>query len=50
MTIVLEEVDSILVGRIYIGETKTAAYIIPLDINEHLFSAEQLELINNQMF
>lgn len=50
MKVVLEEVDFTLVGRIYIKETKTSAYIIPLKENQHLFTKEQLELINNQMF
>jgi len=50
VTIVLEQVDFSLVGRIYIKENKTSAYIIPLKENQHLFTKQQLELINNQMF
>ena len=46
----LEEVDSELVGRIYIQDRKTSAYIVPMPENEHLFSKEQLLLINQQMF
>lgn len=48
--IVLEEVDFTLVGRIYVNNKKTSAYITPQKDNEHLFTTEQLELINNQMF
>ncbi len=50
MTLVLEEVDGTLVGRIYVGETKTSAYITPMKDNYHLFSTEQLNLINSQIF
>lgn len=50
MTIILEEVDGTLVGRIYVGETKTSVYITPMKDNYHLFSVEQLNLINNQIF
>jgi hypothetical protein len=50
MSIVLEEVESTLVGRIFIQGRKTSAYIIPIKENEHLFTAEQLKLINQQMF
>lgn len=50
MTIVLEKIEGTLAGRIYKGKTKTSAYIIPLKENQHLFTQEQLELINNQMF
>ena len=46
----LEEIESSLVGRIYIQDRKTSAYIVPMPENEHLFSKEQLKLINNQMF
>jgi hypothetical protein len=48
--IVLEKIDERLCGRIYIGDTKTSAYIIPCDDNEHLFTKEQLDEINNEMF
>lgn len=48
--IILEEVESTLVGRIYIDGRKTSAYLIPLKDNEYLFTPEQLILINNQMF
>ena len=50
MKIKLEEVESSLVGRIYIQDRKTSAYIVPTKENEHLFSKEQLLLINQQMF
>jgi hypothetical protein len=50
MTIVLEEVELTLVGRIFVEGRKTAAYIVPLKGNEHLFTKEQLILINNQTF
>ncbi len=50
MTIVLEEIEAQLVGRVYILERKTSAYIVPLPENKHLFSAEQLNKINNQKF
>lgn len=50
MKIKLEEVENQLVGRIYIEERKTSTYIVPIPENEHLFSKEQLLLINNQMF
>ena len=46
----LEQVDEQLVGRIYIEDRKTSAYIVPMKENEHLFSKEQLLLINQQMF
>lgn len=46
----LEEVESSLVGRIYIHDRKTSAYVVPMPENEHLFSKEQLLLINQQMF
>ena len=46
----LEEIESSLVGRIYIQDRKTSAYIVPMKENEHLFSKEQLKLINQQMF
>ncbi len=49
-TIILEEVDATLVGRIYVNNKKTSAYITPQKDNEYLFTKEQLELINNQMF
>ena len=49
-TITLEEVDGILVGRIYVDGKKTAAYIIPEKENEELFTEEQLILINNKLF
>ena len=45
-----EEVESSLVGRIYAEDRKTSAYIVPMKENEHLFSKEQLLLINQQMF
>ncbi len=48
--IVLEKIDERLCGRIYIGDTITSAYIIPSDENQHLFTKEQLEEINNEMF
>jgi hypothetical protein len=50
MTIVLEEVEGTLVGRIYVRETKTSAYIVPMKDNYRLFNTEQLTLINNQIF
>ena len=46
----LEEIESTLVGRIYIQDRRTSAYVVPMKGNEHLFSKEQLLLINNQMF
>ena len=46
----LEEVESSLVGRIYIEDRKTSAYVVPMKENEYLFSKEQLKLINQQMF
>lgn len=46
----LEEVESTLVGRIYIDGRKTSAYIIPLPENQDLFTSEQLEFIDNQNF
>ncbi len=46
----LEEVESSLVGRIYIQDRKTSAYVIPMKENQHLFTTEQLKLINNQIF
>lgn len=49
-TISLEEVDGMLVGRIYVDGRRTAAYIVPEKENENLFTKEQLLLINNQMF
>jgi hypothetical protein len=48
--IVLEEVEAQLVGRIYVSGRKTSAYLIPCQENFHLFSKEQIELINNQIF
>ena len=50
MTIILEEIEFTLVGRVYIEDRKTSAYIVPLESNKYLFSAGQLNLINNQMF
>ena len=50
MKIKLEEVESTLVGRIYVQDRKTSAYIVPTKENEHLFSKEQLKLIDNQTF
>jgi len=50
MKVVLEEVEFTLVGRVYIEDRKTSAYIVPLEGNRHLFSETQLNLINNQMF
>jgi len=50
MKVVLEEVEFTLVGRVYIEDRKTSAYIVPLESNKYLFSAAQLNLINNQMF
>lgn len=50
MRLELEEVEGTLVGRIFIRETKTSAYLIPLDENKHLFTKEQLELIDKQLF
>lgn len=49
-TIKLEEVESQLVGRIYVEDRKTSAYVIPLPDNKHLFTPEQLFKINNQKF
>ena len=46
----LEEVESTLVGRIYVDGRKTSAYVIPCDDNRDLFTPEQLLLIDNQMF
>ena len=46
----LEEVEEQLVGRIYIQDRKTSAYVVPMKENEYLFSKEQLLLINQQMF
>jgi len=48
--IILEEVEGSLVGRIYVGDIKTSAYIVPCQDNRYLFSSDQLNLINNQMF
>ena len=50
MKVVLEEVEFTLVGRVYIEDRKTSAYIVPLEGNKYLFSANQLNQINNQMF
>lgn len=50
MTIVLEEVESTLVGRIFVHGRKTSAYIIPIKENEYLFTTDQLKLTNHQMF
>lgn len=50
MKVILEEVDGTLVGRIYVRETKTSAFITPMKDNYYLFSTEQLTLINNQLF
>jgi hypothetical protein len=50
MTIKLEEVEHTLVGRIYVDGRITTAYVVPLETNKHLFSQEQLNLINNQTF
>lgn len=50
MKVILEEVEFTLVGRVYIEDRKTSAYIVPLESNKYLFSAAQLNLINNQMF
>ena len=49
-TIELEEVDFTLVGRVYNDGRKTNAYVVPMLENKHLFTLEQLELINNQTF
>jgi len=46
----LEKVEEQLVGRIYIEDRKTSAYIVPMKGNEHLFTKEQLILIDNQTF
>jgi len=50
MKIKLEEIESTLVGRIYIYDRKTSAYVVPMKENQHLFTKEQLKLINNQTF
>lgn len=50
MDIVLEEVEGAIVGRIYIDEVKTSAYIVPAEDNYHIFSKQQLDLILNQTF
>lgn len=50
MKVILEEVEGILVGRIYNNGNKTSAFITPMKDNYHLFSVEQLNLINNQIF
>ena len=49
-TIILEEVDFTLVGRIYVAGRKTTAYVVPMSENKYLFTQQQLELINNQTF
>jgi hypothetical protein len=50
MTIILEQVEHTLVGRIYVDGRITTAYVVPLETNKHLFTEEQLTLINKQTF
>jgi hypothetical protein len=49
-TIKLEEVDFTLVGRVYSNGRKTSAYVVPMPENKHLFTLDQLALINSQTF
>lgn len=49
-TIELEEWEGTLVERIFIDGRRTTAYILPQKDNEYLFTPDQLNLINNQIF
>lgn len=50
MEIKLEEVDGILVGRIFENGERTCVYLVPCDENIHLFSKEQVAQISLEMF
>lgn len=50
MTLILEELEMTLVGRVYTDAVKTSAYIVPTSENRHLFTKDQLLLIDNQTF
>lgn len=48
--IVLEKIDGILCGRLYVGDRKTSAYIVPQPDNRNLFTTKQLSEIDNELF
>jgi hypothetical protein len=48
--IVLEQLEGLLIGRIYVDKVKTSAYINLEPGNEYLFTKDQLNKINSQVF
>jgi len=50
VTLILEEIDGSLCGRIYLSGVKTTAYVVPQEDNKFLFTEEQLQRIDSQMF
>lgn len=50
-TIKLEEVDGVIVGRVYTkGVIKSCVYIVPGAHNMHIFSKEQVQQIDKDYF
>jgi hypothetical protein len=50
MSIILELIEGSLHGRIYQNGSKTSAYLVLNQDNKHLFTEDQILLINNEEF